>query len=260
MSVNVSSIRTGQEKWWRENIFPNGDFSNTTIQYANSWNEVADPGPNRLFYHPQINEDFPVIGQYMLWQNKPTTGPINTYINFGKIAVEPLTTYTLSWWERHIGGGQMSNSRIDQYVGITRVSTFPVEYALRFGEFYKVSFTFKTTNATELYIAVILGTKRPAALHCHTAYDGVYLCKGTDTPYHWTPKLSEINTLDDYIYWKNLDTQNKMYHDLEELMNLRAYRTLESSQNLGIYKNSDVISSTSTYKTVRIYNDNVINF
>ena len=191
MSIDLNSIKAGQDAWWKPNLFPNGDFS---VDERSTYTI----GGNMPYLPPNIDDVYPIIGNKILWQNRPTDTSRQPYIRFPEINCKPLTIYTLSWWERQVAPvGTLSSNCI---VLFSTIGFLPINYDVNYNrKFNRVSVTF-TTPENCTFLRVQLGNRITNNSHVHCAYDGIYLCEGDYTPYHWVDNIDRINTPEDFVY------------------------------------------------------------
>jgi hypothetical protein len=107
-------------------------------------------------------------------------------------------------------------------------------------KFNQISFTF-TTPANCAKFRFRLGTYGNSAT-MHTEYDGIYVCEGNVTPYHWVDKIT-IGSMaaEDVCYWKSLDAQNKLFNEMLNLTNMGIFTTLAANEALIRAKESEIV-------------------
>ena len=230
--MSVSKVnKVNKQRWWRPNLFMNGDFSKNATQFPYYLTGGDLGGSCQII----SDLDAPVGNKAIVLSYKANTTYTKSdpkkasrtfdYIHFRKkMTFKKNETYTFSWWEKHTGHQMIyprsyisfhaENNDPNSLGPTINSETISLDYAsIANGKYNKVSVTVKMpSNPQCVYFVLNLGLHLEN-LHsgAKSYYSGIYVCKGEETPYHWIDEESCIDTHEDYLYWKTLDDNNRIY-------------------------------------------------
>ena len=233
MSINLNAIKAGGQRWWRPNLFLNGNFAKEMIRDNPPYTQ-GDFSTNmgtfgRVESIPAVNGSvvYPVIGKYCYALSRQATISDPQILFLQKIACIPHKIYTVSWWEMNDNPQGIKIKQNESYIyfyfdeydttpKVLRLDYTPVQDS----SFHRVSVSFKVPdNFSFFQLRLGLSIEISASLNdiVHLAYDGIYVCEGIETPHYWVEAIQWIDSEEDFVYWKNLDDQNKMLHEKEKM-------------------------------------------
>ena len=280
MSINLNAIKAGGQRWWRPNLFLNGNFADDITVGAHFYTNASTFQRVQSIVGGNALPVYPVVGKYLYWLSSPADLTDPQILFLQNIPCKPQTSYTVSWWEMNANPPTIVSSGSYVYYNngsILNLSHVPIKDN---SNFHRVSVTFQTpANVTSFQLRLglhISGTYNNNVVHL--SYDGIYVCEGTETPYHWVDAINGIDTLADFVYWKSLDDQNKMLNEKwviasanhpgiiklgansdfninnsgELELNTNVFHTLNPDQALIVADSSKLTSSDSVYAYLKI--------